>query len=1228
MSQKNFRVKGFLPNLFHQTRRRSSSNNLMQRAHSSPDSSDLISLDRLTQQIELFHEQLYDLREKKERLKIRQFSGELPEKLKQLNQRLMNQIDEKKQLQTKIDKHKEAQKQFVKKHSNKKKEFNQSEKNAKPSTKTIRQNNDSDTEPNTEPDTNTDQDTDPCTDQDTNSDLVLEINTGTDSEKDQEIEIRKKKTKQKKCITSNSLDKIQNKKVYQKNRLTNDQKSLLFKTKQIKLAKSTQNVNVIPQRSKELRHRSNKHKKKQKQQTDIVSQKKKGNYQNGLESKCDYELTFGTKESSKIFGKTNSDQSKNQTLSIETHLNTKFPHKVAKSKKSPRCNSAPDEIKNVHFHNQKKQLQLIHNSKIQVQNEKELSEILNQKLLTLEKERSLNKTLQKNKKRLKIELKKSLAQTKHQYELFIQSTEGKKQLFEYNKHNEELQSIEKRIKKLKFVINHLSNIQTNFLRIKERLRLIQMKSFTQQTEQKLLKSEIEKFQQLNQEKENGKEMENKNNNHSVHGNENENRNENKNENENEKENENENKKENKNENKNEKEKEKEKEKEIRNWDGNGNENEKETNNNNKQEKKEESEEINIKKETEKIKTNILGIKNENNIDLEDEFFDEEDWTEIVATKIKKQNHIKSKKLNKKNNHNNSPKRKHDNNEKDSSLIKKKKKNDDDDNDHDRPINLTDQKKNSKLKKMTIIKITPNEKITRKGNVTFTLKKITRSKSTSNKDKRSQKLAYLKINSDVLRPHSLSKSTTKPTIETEIKPPKLSPRSSKKRALSVRVTERELDQTQFEINSLTKLLTIPTGIAFFKEYLCTEFNQENLMFWQEVKSFKQNCVTQRQITKTAKQIISKFIKPESLFEINIDFQCRTRILNQLKKKDLTIEMFDQAHKIVFDHLNLNSFDKFKYSKYYPICIKYLIQDSTIDLEPGKKICKLVFRKKNILKNKALNGEKITFGESKNAYQLGEELLTNILDLINASYCVLTNKINFKKISKSIPFRRFVDRSALLKNVKLKKLNRNERICFFLNLFNTVTLHSFIINGIPKDRPSIEKFMKTSIYQINNFFFSLNDILHGILRGNTHSKHNSPYLFLDMDERKRFSIKPVDPRIHFCKINYNFPSFVTVHRPSTMEISLNKITKFVLKPLILTNQKKILMPKLFNQFELDFDGAENILNWISKHSGRHENWNKGHVFSVKLTHKNMKKPEIAFDLKSSFLRKFRSSNIHKK
>ncbi|KAJ3434908.1 electron carrier/ protein disulfide oxidoreductase [Anaeramoeba flamelloides] len=443
----------------------------------------------------------------------------------------------------------------------------------------------------------------------------------------------------------------------------------------------------------------------------------------------------------------------------------------------------------------------------------------------------------------------------------------------------------------------------------------------------------------------------------------------------------------------------------------------------------------------------------------------------------------------------------------------------------------------------------------------------------------------------------------------------------KRTLSVLVTEKEFSRNRLEVNSLIKLMTIPIGIAFFRDYLCEQFNQENIMFWQEVKSFKQNCISKKQISKTAKKIIQKFIDTESLFEININSKCRNRILKQLDKKDFSIEMFDEAHQIVFDHMEYDSFDNFKLSKYYKNLIQHLKQDSTIDFISTKKKCTLIFRKNQ--QKKVLNDQKVAINEFQNGYQVAEELLINMLDLINTFYYVSKNEINFKQISKSIHFRKFVQMTSSLKNIRLKELNRNERICFFLNIFNTLTLHSFAVNGIPKDRTSVEKFMKSSRYQIENVFFSLNDILHGILRGNTHSKHNSPYFFLSADGRKRYSIRPIDPRIHFNIINYNFPTILTIYRSNTINKTLNKITKLSLKQLISKAQKKILLPKLFSQYHLDFGGNNKTFNWISKYIGKRDlnfsNLHKANTM-IKFTQKSIKSPQIKFIFNPTLKNKF--------
>ncbi|KAJ3434492.1 electron carrier/ protein disulfide oxidoreductase [Anaeramoeba flamelloides] len=338
------------------------------------------------------------------------------------------------------------------------------------------------------------------------------------------------------------------------------------------------------------------------------------------------------------------------------------------------------------------------------------------------------------------------------------------------------------------------------------------------------------------------------------------------------------------------------------------------------------------------------------------------------------------------------------------------------------------------------------------------------------------------------------------------------------------------------------------------------------------------------------------------------------------------MFDEAQEAVFDHLTLNSWESFLNSEIYENLLKNLRNDTTIDLNPDKKRCLLIYHKK---KNKGLNEEFSYRGKENNAYQIGEELMLILMNLLNCYYSVNSKKINMKAIAKSIPFRKFVELSSGLQNIKLKNLTTEQRLCFFINLYNTITLHSFVINGVPKDKPSVEKFLRNSIYRINDYYFSLNDIYHGILRGNVDPKQTNNNYFKNYDpgyqEKCGLAITPMDPRIHFALINYTFPSFIRIYHLESFNDTLTKVTQHLSSNLVFVKENKILIPKLFAIYEKDFGGTENIINWISKNAFSKVNIDQCRYYSVKFTQKNINPPSISFDVKRTIARKFSNTKL---
>ena len=66
------------------------------------------------------------------------------------------------------------------------------------------------------------------------------------------------------------------------------------------------------------------------------------------------------------------------------------------------------------------------------------------------------------------------------------------------------------------------------------------------------------------------------------------------------------------------------------------------------------------------------------------------------------------------------------------------------------------------------------------------------------------------------------------------------------------------------------------------------------------------------------------------------------------------------------------------------------------------------------------------------------------------------------------------------VEIKSLSASERTAFWLNVINTMLLHSFIVNGIPKSRKQRAVIQKNMSYEIDGRKYSINDIEHAILR----------------------------------------------------------------------------------------------------------------------------------------------------
>ncbi|CAI5474209.1 unnamed protein product [Closterium sp. Yama58-4] len=127
------------------------------------------------------------------------------------------------------------------------------------------------------------------------------------------------------------------------------------------------------------------------------------------------------------------------------------------------------------------------------------------------------------------------------------------------------------------------------------------------------------------------------------------------------------------------------------------------------------------------------------------------------------------------------------------------------------------------------------------------------------------------------------------------------------------------------------------------------------------------------------------------------------------------------------------------------------------------------------------------------------------------------VSYKRLAASDAFKEYVRAAAELQKVDVLALPRPHRKAFWINIYNSLVLHATLALGPPQSALDRKRFFSHSSYLIAGHTFSLDDIEHGILRGNR-ATIGLPFFpgkcpFGGSDPRRFYSLPPADPRIHF-------------------------------------------------------------------------------------------------------------------
>jgi hypothetical protein len=94
---------------------------------------------------------------------------------------------------------------------------------------------------------------------------------------------------------------------------------------------------------------------------------------------------------------------------------------------------------------------------------------------------------------------------------------------------------------------------------------------------------------------------------------------------------------------------------------------------------------------------------------------------------------------------------------------------------------------------------------------------------------------------------------------------------------------------------------------------------------------------------------------------------------------------------------------------------------------------------------------------------------------------------------------------LQKLELTTLSFNIKIAFFINVYNALVMHGFLVLGPPSTLHQRIFFYNHTCYNLGGYHYCLNDIEHGLLRGNKKPRNTYTRMFTPSDPRLRFEFK---------------------------------------------------------------------------------------------------------------------------
>ncbi|XP_068602331.1 uncharacterized protein zgc:152951 [Brachionichthys hirsutus] len=239
------------------------------------------------------------------------------------------------------------------------------------------------------------------------------------------------------------------------------------------------------------------------------------------------------------------------------------------------------------------------------------------------------------------------------------------------------------------------------------------------------------------------------------------------------------------------------------------------------------------------------------------------------------------------------------------------------------------------------------------------------------------------------------------------------------------------------------------------------------------------------------------------------------------------------------------------------------------------------------NSALNTGQTAVCAPIEAADISLLLREMILKLFSEHLSADGKSVDYKSMSVNPDFERYCELAVQLQRVELLSLSRDEKLAFFINIYNALVIHGNLRLGFPTNMWQRYKFFNYVSYLIGGEVFTLQDIENGVLRGNRKGIAQLLKPFSKTDPRLQVALPDAEPLIHFalnCGAKGCPP--INTYTPQDIDSQLRIAAEAFLENddgcMVDCGKREVRLSQIFKWYKTDFgDTDEKVLKWVVEH-----------------------------------------------